>query len=769
MKQFLWVVSMLLLQEVVMAGNKISGIVVDDADGSGLVTATVVLCDGGSKQIKGTTTNANGYFEIAGVEDGSYILQFSYIGYEPQAFSITQLDKDINVGGIRMLASSTTLDEVVVKGDPVIRKVDRQMVLPTSGQKKASTNGVSLLQHLQLSSLTVNPLDKSVKTNYGDEVQLRINGVEATKDEVVAIRPADVIRIEYHDNPGLRYGNVAAVVDYIVKKKETGGNVAGDFTNGISPLGYGEYHLSAKYNYKKSAVSAVMAWERRDLKWNRENNETFNYPDYTLENREIGSPTKLKYDFMNVAINYNYVNDNKSMLNIALRNQYNDTPHSFSDRNSVLYQEGKEYTIADRQKAESTIPSLDIYYQLNLKNGQHLYFDLMGTYLNSSGSRTYEMTEEGISPVEIISKTEGDKYSVIGEMIYERPLWKGKLTTGLKHNQSYTNNVYDGNISNKVKMNTEETYLFTEYQSGYKKLNYTVGVGAMRTYYKQEEAKQEKYIFRPTLTLSYNAAENLFLKYNAYMSGYAPSLSALSDVMQYIDVYQVRQGNPHLKSVTFFTNSLSASWRSRFVNVELFGRYSVDNKPIMEETIYENGKFIRTYANQKSFHRLNLQTTVQILPWKEYISISLTPFVNRYISNGNDYTHTHSNAGFKGSIIGMYQNWSMMVDMNTSYHELWGETITKGESIHTIAVGYNREKWGLQAMVMNPFTRKYEQEVVNVSKLASNRQLAYSKDFSPMFMLNFSFNIDFGKQRNSSNKRINNNADNDTGILSGSK
>ncbi len=35
------------------------------------------------------------------------------------------------------------------------------------------------------------------------------------------------------------------------------------------------------------------------------------------------------------------------------------------------------------------------------------------------------------------------------------------------------------------------------------------------------------------------------------------------------------------------------------------------------------------------------ETAIQIRPYKEYISIKITPFLNRYISYGNTYTHTH--------------------------------------------------------------------------------------------------------------------------------
>ena len=768
MKAMIMLISMLLVQGMAMADNRINGRIVDDKDVTPLVGVTVVLFDSSNEQVKGGITDLEGRFELKEVEAGDYVLQCSYVGYEPFTIVLKQLERNMDLGEIRLRSASEMLDEVVVQGEKIVQKVDRQLIMPTSAQKKASTNGVSLLQHLQLPGLTINAIEKSITTNYGESVQLRINGVEVTQAEVIAIRPEDVIRVEYHEQAGLRYGGVPAVVDYIVRRRESGGNVSADLTNAVSPLGFGNYQMSGKYHRGKSSFTALMQWSRRDLEWNRENEETFYFPDKTITNREtVASPNNVKYDYITTSLNYNYTNGEKSMLNIAFRNNTQDIPHGFTDRNSILHQEDKEYEVKDRESVKTVIPSLDVYYQMNLKNGQHLYFDVVGTYLGSDNQRTYSMTERGQTPVEIYSKTQGDKYSIIGEAIYEQPLGGGKFTTGLKHNQATMDNVYDGEELTKVSMNMAETSFFSEYQSKVGKLNYTLGIGALRTSYQQGETSQEKYFFRPTLNLSY-ALGKMYLRYNASLSGYAPSLSVLSNVVQVMDTYQVHRGNPNLKNVTYFTNRFSVSYRNKWMNLDVSARYSYDDNPIMEETIYENGRFVRTYDNQKGLHRLMCQTNIQLRPFKEYLSINMTPFFNRYISQGNAYTHTHSNWGFRGSIVGMYKQWIFMADMNTSYHDLEGETITKGEAIHSIALGYKKEKWALQGMVMNPFTRDYHQGKENVSRLAPNKQLAFSRDLCPMFMLNVSFNLSFGKQKQMATKRIDN-SDKDTGILTGTK
>lgn len=768
MKKYIYLFYLLAIQTLTATANKIDGHLVDDNENSALIGASIALKDPTGTLIMGATTDEKGSFELSDVKNGNYTLTFSYIGYKSQTLSLVNLNNNLSLGEIRMKATSTTLEEVEITGQATIHKTDRQMIMPTAAQKKYANNGIDLLQRMQINGLTVHPLDKTISTTFGESIQLRVNGVEVSKEEIQSIRPADIIRIEYHDSPSLRYGGAAGVLDYIVKRKEKGGYLSTNIEQGVNRPGYGNYNVSGKYYYNRSSFSIAASMERRDLEWNRENTETFVYPDRTLINKEIGSPTPIEYSRLNLSAAYNYTNGQKSMLNITFRNKRNDTPHGFGDRDSKLYQEDKEYHIVDRSDETTDIPSIDIYYQLNLKNDQHLYLDLVGTYLNSDYSRIYSMTETGNNPIEILSKTEGKKYSLIGEAIYERPWGKGKFSSGLKHSQSYMNNQYDGNISNQVAMNTAETYLFAEYQQSMGKWGYTFGIGGTRTYYKQKDESQQKFIFRPTLNFFYQPSDNVFLKYNAYISGYAPSLSDLSDVEQGMDAYQTRRGNPHLKSVTYFSNRLTAGWNARIVSMELSARYSYDHKPIMEETLYENGKFIRTTNNQKGLHRLNIQANMKIQPWKDYLSISLQPFFNRYISQGNTYTHTHSNWGFQGNAYAMYKNWMLIFQMNTSYHYLQGETLQKGESIHMLGAGYNKGRWSIQAFVVNPFTNDYHQEVKNLSRLASNRQYAYTDVLNRMVMVNLSFNLGFGKQQKNSQKRINN-SDNDTGILSGSK
>ena len=672
------------------------------------------------------------------------------------------------------------LAEVTVEAQNVIQKVDKQVLLPNREQRKASHDGMSLLQNLQIPRIVVNPVENSVKTLANQDVQLRINGIEASSSEVMAINPKDVIRIEYHDQPGVRYNGAAAVINYIVKHRDTGGNLMLNASNGVTMPGWGEYHLAGKVNFGKSSFSLMTHYSPRDVYWTRTNAETYNFSTGMIENREVGEPTRFKMNPMNIALIYNWTNGEKNVLQIALRDFMKFTPQSKTNRDSRLYQATDSFAIHDHESTQSISPSLDIYYEHNLPDDNHLYFDVVGTYINSSNDRRFEQTPLGetvADTTDVTSRVRGNKYSLIGEAIYEKDWENIALTVGVRHNQQWMENLYKGQSdqgpSTKVSMTTAETYAFAEVQQRVKQFSYAVGIGAMHTYIEQAGQKQSNWIARPQLTMSYDFGKGVFWKYKGYVSGYQPSLSAMSDVAQQIDKYQIRQGNPNLKPVMFVANEMQLSWQSKYVNLNLWANYSYDHKPIMDETFEQlidgQSYAVRTYANHRGFHRLQVAPSVQVRLLNNSLIFTVAPFANYYVSLGNSYTHKHFNPGVRASIMGMYKGWQFFGEVTTRSNNLWGETLEYGEFYHHIGLGYNADKWGFRAMLMNPFSVKgYSIETKDLSALAPNTQHAEMRDFRQMLILNFHCNLDFGTQRRENGKRINN-EDKENGILSATK
>ena len=758
----------------VYAQNKVNGTITDIADNSKLIGVNVTLSNN-QGQVAGAITDTHGNFVLV-ADSGDYVLECSYIGYETLRMRLA-VAENIVLGTIQMQETSVQLGEVVVERQAVIQKVDRQILLPSKEQTRASSDGVSLLQNLQIPRIVISPIDNSVKTLSDESVQLRINGIEASTADVKAINPKDIIRVEYHDQPGVRYNGAAAVVDYIVKHRDTGGSLMLAGTNGLTLPGIGNYYLAGKVHFGKSSLQAIASYSPYDIYWTRTNNETYNFSTGKIVNNEVGEPTRYKTYPVNVSLNYNWTNGDKNMLNIRLRDNMAYTPYGPSDRDSRLYQPTDSFEIHDHDKSSSQSPSLDIYYQHNLPHKQHLYFDVVGTHINTHSDRRFLQTplfgSVSTDTTDVLSSVRGDKWSLIGEAIYEKEWENIMLTVGARHNQQWVKNTYWGNTAATVNMTTAETYAFAEMRHRVDKFSYVVGIGAMHTLIEQGGHKQSTWIARPQLTMSYDFGKGWFWKYKGYVSGYQPSLSQLSDITQQIDKYQMRRGNPNLKSVMYVSNEMELSWQSKHVNLNLWANYSYDHMPIMEETFEEiidgSPYAIRMYDNQRGYHKLNVSPSVQVKLLDNKLMFNVTPFVKYMVSQGNNYHHEHVNYGVRGGIFYLLKGWRFYADVVTAQHNLWGETLTLGELTHDIGINYNSEHFGFGIMMVNPFSPHGSRTVTkDLSALAPTSNTAVMQNYRQVLMLNFNVNLDFGSKHSEGWKRIDN-EDIETGILSGTK
>ena len=776
MKHTILFAAMLCVAMTATANNaKISGRIKDANDKSVIIGATVLLIQD-TMQIAGTTTDNNGKFSLD-ADTGNYILELSYIGYETIRMALT-VNENTHIGDILMQEGATELGEVVVESQAIIQKVDRQILLPSKEQMQASSDGVSLLQNLQIPRIVISPIDNSVKTLSDESVQLRINGVEASTADVKAINPKDIIRVEYHDQPGVRYNGAAAVVDYIVKHRDTGGSLMLAGTNGLTLPGIGNYYLAGKVHFNKSSLQAVATYAPYDIYWTRTNNETYHFSTGKVENNEVGEPTRYKTYPVNVSLNYNWTNGDKNMLNIRLRDNMAYTPYGPSDRDSRLFQPTDSFEIHDHDKSSSQSPSLDIYYQHNLPHKQHLYFDVVGTYINTHSDRRFLQTplfgSVSTDTTDVLSSVRGDKWSLIGEAIYEKEWENIMLTIGARHNQQWVKNTYCGNTEATVNMTTAETYAFAELRHRVDKFSYVVGIGVMHTLIEQGGQKQSTWIARPQLTMSYDFGKGWFWKYKGYVSGYQPSLSQLSDITQQIDKYQMRRGNPNLKSVMYVSNEMELSWQSKHVNLNLWANYSYDHKPIMEETFEEiidgSPYAIRMYDNQRGYHKLHVSPSVQVKLLDNKLMFNVTPFVKYMVSQGNNYHHEHVNYGVRGGIFYLLKGWRFYADVVTAQHNLWGETLTLGELTHDIGINYNSEHFGFGIMMVNPFSPHGSRTITkDLSALAPTSNTAVMQNYRQVLMLNFNVNLDFGTRASTRGYQRINNEDTENGILGGTK
>lgn len=723
----------------------------------------------------GGVSNANGDFVIP-CQQKQALMKVSFVGYK----TICKLVPIARIGNVRMQANSYLLKGVTVEAARVVGKVDRQIIFPTKEQVKTASNGYDLLDNLSLPTIIVNRAERKVQSLKGGDVQIRINDVKASMQDVLALQPDEVTKVEFINVPGLKYGdsNLDAVINYQVRRRYAG-YVGGVSTMQGTKAGFNNSDGYFKYNVKKSEFSINYSFSYRSVEERSyESLGTYHLPTgETLHRNYLGYDSPFLYTTNNVQLGYNLSEPDKYTLNVRL-NFYN---HNSPVRGmNQLYQEsGKanQYLQNNRKMLEQ-IPSLDIYYSLNMPHDQNLALNLVGTYISTDYQyrmREYTFNKSPDESVKNAPLTDysydatGRKRSLIGEGTYSKNWKQMALSVGGQYNISHTDNIYVGSSNADTELKYSNLYLFTQLQGQQKWFSYQVGVGATRSSIHQGENGYSKWLFRPQVTLQAKASDRLSFKWSSKITSDIPSLSDLSELRQYSNSFEARDGNSGLKPFTGYNNTLSASWNIPLMSVYLEGNWTYYDKPIATSILPEKREdgsylFVSKPKNQKSHNYKHLLLTPEVHLIKDHLDLNLMCEYQNVKTKGLDYSHEFNYFSYGAEIRYMTGNWNIGYGAYKVEKSFWGEKTNGGEPTSNLAVTYSYKNWQfgiLGLFVFYPHGCVYKDELFN--KYVQQKNKVRLADQGNMLVFAASFNFSHGRRYHTGSRKLNN-SDRDNGI-----
>ena len=723
----------------------------------------------------GGVSNANGDFVIP-CQQKQVLMKVSFVGYK----TICKLVPIARIGNVRMQANSYLLKGVTVEAARVVEKVDRQIIFPTKEQVKTASNGYDLLDNLSLPTIIVNRAERKVLSLKGGDVQIRINDVKASMQDVLALQPDEVTKVEFINVPGLKYGdsNLDAVINYQVRRRYAG-YVGGVSTMQGTKAGFNNSDGYFKYNVKKSEFSINYSFSYRSVEERSyESLGTYHLPTgETLHRNYLGYDSPFLYTTNNVQLGYNLSEPDKYTLNVRL-NFYN---HNSPVRGmNQLYQEsGKanQYLQNNRKMLEQ-IPSLDIYYSLNMPHDQNLALNLVGTYIGTDYQyrmREYTFNKSPDESVKNAPMTDysydatGRKRSLIGEGTYSKNWKQMALSVGRQYNISHTDNIYVGSSNADTELKYSNLYLFTQLQGQQKWFSYQVGVGATRSSIHQGENGYSKWLFRPQVTLQAKASDRLSFKWSSKITSDIPSLSDLSELRQYSNSFEARDGNSGLKPFTGYNNTLSASWNIPLMSVYLEGNWTYYDKPIATSILPEKREdgsylFVSKPKNQKSHNYKHLLLTPEVHLIKDHLDLNLMCEYQNVKTKGLDYSHEFNYFSYGAEIRYMTGNWNIGYGAYKVEKSFWGEKTNGGEPTSNLAVTYSYKNWQfgiLGLFVFYPHGCVYKDELFN--KHVQQKNKVRLADQGNMLVFAASFNFSHGRRYHTGSRKLNN-SDRDNGI-----
>ncbi len=663
-----------------------------------------------------------------------------------------------------------TLNEVTVRASRVIRKADCQVILPTNEQKEKSVNGLELTRRLSLPRVFVDISQSSISMSGGETLQLRINGVEATSQEVLALSPQDIRRVEYHDNPGLRYGEgVGAVIDYITVRRTFGGNMGTSLLQQANSVGADQVYGTFHYRHSQFGFSYYTNFHSYNDVYTDEH-EDFNLPDGTVFSRRTdGLPGKSREILHLGSATYNYTVKDNLMLSVKFSLLKYDM--------STLLSRGEVYDLTrpgfriSRERNTPrwwSRPSLDIYLFRKLKNHQSIALDVVGTY-NGNHQKTSLRDSYGEELfTDLLTDVHSKRYSLIAEAIYEKAWGANRLTGGLKHAQAKTDNAYRGDTHADTHARDADTYGYAEFIGKTGSLAYTLGIGAARTHISQQDwPALNQWNFRSTLKLLYAFNDVYSLRFRYLLRNVNPSLSQLSDVEQQTDSLQLLRGNPALNSNLRHTFGLNLDINRPSCKLGLSLLYQLQHRPVMEEISYDATRFlfIKTYTNQRRFETLNAELYANVSLWKDHVNLYFNGGVNHFISTGSSYRHRYTDLYYISQIQADYKNFLFIAQFIRQESLFYGETMNTWNRYNQYLLGHKfRNGMRLSLGIQNPFGEFGTGISRNYSALAGSMETTHYPSLKRCLLVSFSWNLNFGKQYKSLQKKIEN-SDSESGIL----
>ena len=258
MKRIIHIVCLLVFCTCAWASATLSGRVVDNGTRQPIDYANVSVMkpSAGSGQdselVTGTITDATGAFSIQ-LQDGSYTVVVSFMGYSEVTRDVTIAGKDVNLGRIALKEDTQTLSEVEVVGQGSSMRFELDKKVFTVDQNIASA-GASVTDVLEnIPSVDVDQ-EGTISLRGSEDVEIWINGKPAglnseNRGQVLQQMPAGTIeKIEVITNPSAKFSpeGSSGIINLVMKQDRKAGYY-GSVQAGI------DYSLAAPWNVPPGA------------------------------------------------------------------------------------------------------------------------------------------------------------------------------------------------------------------------------------------------------------------------------------------------------------------------------------------------------------------------------------------------------------------------------------------------------------------------------------------------------------------------------------
>lgn len=651
------------------------------------------------------------------------------------------------------------LNEVVVEARNQRIDADVSTYIPLSRQKNAAQNAVSLLAHMSIPQIEVDPVSLAVKNAQGQDVSLFIDYLPATKEDLQGMRTQDVRKVEYYLHPtDVRFQGAKYAINFIMQKYEWGGytKLSADKWFGVNRT---EGSVYSKMAYKRMTFDLYADEIYLTNRHTGQNSvETFNFTDLYGN----GPQTILRNSGVNSSLYRNNSND------ISFRAFYNTEKIQISNRigwsltnvphndiaNSLVYTPGiiapaNSSTLASQRDWSLSYSGL---YYFTLSEYAALNTRIGYLYGHNTSNSLYSIPQS----VSIANDAREDAHRI---EVYPRLNWNPDkanqfmFSAGVVHNRNIIN--YFGNSPSKQTYDLGAYYVGAEYYHIFDKWELGGELAWIWETNRISGNKMDNNFPQANINVTWspNDMHQVFLFGNYGQD--VPDASQKSPNMLQQDELMWYRGTPGLKDYTYTNGGITYTWlpdNKWQVSADGYIGIIKDRCVTLYSPTGPDGTMLRQYFNGGDYRSgfIGASATSKFLGGKLIAKLRPQFWVRNtsgdYAWKSNELTCTFQLTYYFGNFYAW--GWYMTP---SKYQETHSGVISHTPAKYQLQIGWGNGAWNINASAYNFAHTSWEDCKESLSsEYYSFDRTTFGTQHHARYSVSVTYTIGYGKkvQRN---------------------
>lgn len=645
------------------------------------------------------------------------------------------------------------LDEVVVEARMQSTSAAVSTYIPTSKQKNSAQSGTELLNRMAIPQLSLS-IGDNVTTASGKPVDIFIDYLPASEQDLAGMRMTDVKKVEYYDYPDdPRFDGKAHVVNFIMQKYEYGGYLktsAREFFIANS----GQLNLYTKFQYRRMTYDlAVGGYYNSNDHTFSNSAESYRLPQPDGTVKEI---TRLSETTAAATRRHNVWPTFKALYrtdNITISNTLGADFDYFPKENNsgkVTYLNSALPATLFSSEASHNVKSI-VYsgnWSFILPHGNSITFNPYYSYSHTNQTSIY--TESGAG--EYVNNASDNSHRATGNLRFKHNFgsW-GDLTALCNMIYQKNSTRYTGTADAFDRQTTLRIGPGVMYSYNSEKFYGMAGAGL--NYDRSRFADVTEESTQPwvdlSLQYSFNSSHSANIEFHHMTS--IPSSSYRSAAIIQSNPFMSYTGNPAIRPYKSYDLGASYLWMpSNKFRLSVYGNaWIVDDRYAYVYEASATGILRTIQQPMGSYAQGSYGVSAMLLLLDNKLQIN-GQAGQTIAHNGAPYNWTKSHFNYSAQAFYYLDNWhfGLQYVSDQAYPDgCMVGTWMSSKSAYSAIAGWGNSAWNFQTVVTNPFRWNWHADTSTMkSEFYDMRQNIYNSNYHCYILVSATYTFGFGKK-----------------------